>query len=95
VPGPPLSVRATAETAAAAVAWSPPVASGVAKTLLYMATASPGGFSCSTSATVVSAAGRSCQIAGLTTGVTYTVTVTATNTFGTSLPSKSATVTPN
>jgi hypothetical protein len=93
VPGPPTAVHAAAETSAAAVAWGAPAASGVAKVALFMATASPGGYSCSTATTVVSAAGHTCQIAGLTSGVTYTITVTATNAFGTSVPSKPTTVT--
>ncbi len=95
VPGPPLSVRASAAAASAAVAWGPPKASGVAAVMAYMATASPGGFSCSTTRTILGAPSRTCQIPGLTPGTTYEVTVTATNAFGTGVPSKAATVTSN
>ena len=94
VPGPPLSAHATPAKASAIMSWAPPVPSGVTKVTSYMATASPGGFSCSASLTIISNVGRTCQIAGLTSGTLYTVTVTATNSFGTSVPSKPATVTP-
>ncbi len=93
VPGPPLTVHAIADTAAALVTWAPPKASGVTKVTTYTATASPGGFSCSSSSTVISGLGRACEISGLTSGTSYSVTVTATNSFGTGVPSKAAAVT--
>lgn len=89
VPGPPLSVHATAGTASANVSWAPPKASGVTHVTGYMATAT-GGFSCSTTGT---SPARHCVIPGLTTGTKYTITVTATNAYGTGNPSKAATVT--
>ena len=95
VPGAPHMVHATAGKAVASIAWAPPTASGVSKITGYMATASPGGFSCSTAATLITKAGRSCQIAGLSSGTAYSVTVTATNAFGTGAPSKPAAVTPS
>jgi Fibronectin type III domain len=95
VPGPPLNVHTTAGTAMATVSWAPPKASGVANVTGYHVTASPGGYSCSTAATLLIKAARTCAIAGLTSGTTYSVTVTATNASGTGLPSKSATVTPS
>lgn len=92
VPGAPLSIHATAGTASATIRWATPRASGVSHVTSYMATAQPGGFSCSTTGT---SPARTCIISGLTTGTKYAVTVTATNAYGTGSPSKSATVTPN
>ena len=95
VPGPPLSVRTSPAPAAASVTWGPPKASGVTDVTAYMATASPGGFSCSTVKTIISAPSRTCQIPGLTPGTTYVVTVTATNAYGTGPPSRAASVRPS
>jgi hypothetical protein len=92
VPVAPHSVRATPGPASVTVSWARPTASGVSHVTSYMATANPGGFSCSTSG---SKPARTCLIAGLTSGAKYTVTVTATNPYGTGSPSKPATVTPN
>ncbi len=88
VPGPPLSVRATAGVASVAVSWSPPKASGVAGITAYMATADPGGYSCSTAKTALASPTRTCQIPGLSPGASYVITVTATNAEGTGPPSK-------
>jgi hypothetical protein len=77
------------------VTWGPPKASGVTGVTSYMATASPGGFSCSTVETILSAPARTCAIPGLTPGSTYEVTVTATNAFGTGAPSRAVAVTPS
>lgn len=95
VPGAPLSAHGVADVAAATITWAPPKASGVSKVLGYTATASPGGFSCSTSRTALSNPARTCEIAGLTTGVTYSITVTATNAFGNGVPSAPTSVNPN
>ncbi|HEV3213266.1 MAG TPA: fibronectin type III domain-containing protein [Acidimicrobiales bacterium] len=95
VPGPPQSVRATSGKAKVAVSWAAPKPSSVAKVTGYTATAAPGGFSCSTASTLLTKAGHSCQIAGLTSGAAYTVTVSATNAYGTGTPSKAASVTPS
>ena len=95
VPSAPNSIHATAGTAKATISWAPPKASGVTHVTSYMATANPGGFSCSTTSSALAKAARTCDISGLTTGTKYTVTVTATNAYGTGAPSKSTTVTPN
>lgn len=89
-PGAPKSVHATAGIASATIKWAPPKASGVTHVTSYTATAQPGGFSCSTTGT---SPARTCVIAGLTPGTKYTVTVTATNAYGTGAPSKPAKVT--
>jgi hypothetical protein len=95
VPSAPLMVHTTAGTAMATIAWNPPKASGVANVTTYIATASPGGFSCTSTGTLLTPPARTCQIPGLTSGTTYTVTVTAANAYGASSPSKPATVTPS
>lgn len=95
IPGAPLSVHTVAATAAAVVSWAPPKASGVTAVSSYMATASPGGFSCSSQGTLLNAPARTCQIPGLSSGTKYTVTVTATNAYGTGVPSKESSVTVN
>jgi large repetitive protein len=87
VPGAPRNVKVAADAATLSVSWMAPAASNVARITGYMATASPGGFSCSTAGTIISQPGRACEIAGLTPGTTYAVTVTATNAWGTGAPS--------
>ena len=89
-PSAPLAVHAAPGVASAMVSWTAPKTTGGAKVTAYMATASPGGFSCSASGTIVSGPTRSCTIAGLTSGSSYSVTVVATNSFGTGVPSKPA-----
>lgn len=95
VQGPPKSVHANAEKAKATISWSPPTPRGVSKVTGYSATTSPGGFSCSTAATLITQAARSCEIAGLAHGATYSVTVTALNAYGSGIPSKAVSVTPS
>jgi len=87
VPGPPRIYHLMPSPSTLTVSWTPPLASGVARITSYMATTSPGGFSCSTTGTILSRPGRTCVIAGLTPGTTYAVTVSATNAYGTGLPS--------
>jgi hypothetical protein len=62
------------------VSWIAPEFDGGAKVSFYTATAQPGDFSCVTSSTT-------CVIKGLTQGVDYSVTVTASNVVGTSVDS--------
>lgn len=90
IPGPPLSVHATAVKGGTAnVKWAKPLASGVSAITGYTATAMPGtGLTCTTTA-----GGRTCTISGLTKGTAYTITVTATNKYGTGPASKPATIT--
>ena len=95
VPGRPLSVHPSAGVASITVNWAPPVASGVTNVTSYMATANPGGFSCSSTGTVLAAPARTCVISGLTAATKYTITVTATNAYGTGVPSKPVTVSTN
>jgi len=94
VPSPPGNVHATPGLATAVVFWSAPIPTGVARITSYVATASPGGYSCSTSGTIIGTTTRSCVIAGLTPGTTYQVTVVATNVFGAGAPSRQVPVTP-
>lgn len=88
-PNAPTIGSPTPLNAAANVAFTPPSVSGGAPISNYTATSSPGGITGSGSASPV-------RVGGLTNGVSYTFTVTASNAFGTSPPSApSAAVTPN
>jgi hypothetical protein len=87
-PGAPTGVMATPADASAYVSWSPPASDGGSPITGYTATSSPDAMSCTTS-------GTSCPVYGLTNGVPYTFTVTATNGVGTGAASSpSNTVTP-
>ena len=80
VPVAPTGATAAAADASALVSWTAPSNGGSAITS-YMVISSPGSQTCGTSG------GTSCTVAGLTNGVSYTFTVTASNGVGTSLPS--------
>ena len=87
-PGAPTSASAIAGDAQATLSWSAPASDGGAAIISYTAIASPGGATCTTSST-------SCTITGLANGTSYTFTVKATNSAGTSAASSaSASVTP-
>ena len=88
VPGVPTSVIATPGSHYATVSWSAPSVTGGAPITNYVVTSSPGSFNCSSSSTT-------CTVTGLTNGVGYTFTVTATNAVGDSASSaSSAPITP-
>jgi hypothetical protein len=88
-PGQPTAVTATAGNGSATVTWAPPVSNGGAAISSYTVTAAPGGQIATT--TVATSA----SVTGLSNGTSYTFTVTATNTAGTSAESTpSAAVTP-
>lgn len=80
-PGPPTSVTATLQSGAAAidVAWSAPTELGTPATQFYVATATPGGATCSTE---FSPGAMSCTISGLTAGTDYSISVKASNAQG-------------
>jgi len=93
VPGPPTSVTAQAGQNSATVSWTPPTDNGGSAVTSYTATASPGGQSCTD--TVATPETDTCTVTGLTGGTSYTFTVTATNSVGSSAPSTaSSPVTP-
>ena len=87
VPQPPTSVAVSVNATNATVSWMPPINTGSSPIASYTATASPGGLSCTTTTT-------SCTIAGLANNVRYTITVTATNSAGTSDPSAPVSIGP-
>lgn len=90
----PTAVHAVAGVASATVSWAAPKASLAGKPLGFTATASPGGFSCSTARTALSNPARTCEIAGLAPGTSYTVTVVASDAYGAGSPSAAVGVTP-
>src|SRR6185312_3317669 len=75
-PGAPTGVTATAGNGQLSVSWTAPAqtAGGIAS---YLATANPGGKTCST------AIGTACVITGLSNGQAYTVSVVAVGAGGT------------
>ena len=88
-PGPPTNVTATRGNAEATVAFTPPASSGTGSISSYTVTSNPGGFTMMGGASPL-------IVPGLTNGVAYTFTVTATSAaFGTGDPSSpSNSVTP-
>ena len=82
-PSAPTAVSARAGNKQAKISWSSSGQAGVT----YVARATPGNASCTTTTTT-------CTISGLTNGKTYAVTVTVTNSAGSSDPSTSVSVTP-
>jgi hypothetical protein len=88
-PSPPENVTAFAGYQSATVAWSAPASTGGAPVSRYTITTRPGHV-----VTTVPGDEGKAIVAGLTDGVRYALTVTATNTAGTSRTSAAARVTP-
>jgi len=91
VPSPPQGVYAVAANGQVTVTWAAPVDNGGSPVTGYVASATPGSHSCSTDGYTYS-----CVITGLTNATSYLISVTATNTAGSSLPATAnpATITP-
>ena len=88
-PGAPTGVAAVAGNGQANVSWAAPASDGGAPITSYAVNSSPAGASCQTDGSL------SCAVTGLSNGVSYSFTVTATNSAGTSDRSQSSnTVTP-
>lgn len=87
-PGAPQNVRAEASLGSAVVSWEPPGnVAGSGGNFTYSVESVPSGSQCETSE-------RSCRIEGLADGTGYTFLVRASNTYGTSNPGVSPSVTP-
>ena len=82
MPGPPTNVIATAGNGEATVSFNPPRSDGGSPIVRYTVISHPGN---------IIASGRQSPITvkGLTNGITYTFTVTASNSFGARLGSES------
>src|SRR5207249_4098125 len=78
---PPTGATATAGAASATVGWTAPADPGTSAISGYTVTSAPGGFTASTAGTTTT------TVNGLTPGVSYTFTVTATNGAGTGIAS--------
>ena len=83
VSGAPTIGTATAGNAQATVSFTAPASNGGSAITSYTATSSPGGVTGTGTASPIT-------VTGLTNGTTYTFTVTATNSVGTSLPSSAS-----
>lgn len=89
VPDPPTSILAVYGNAKATISWQPPADTGGLAIEGFTVTSSPAGRSCEASAT-----DRGCEITGLTNGVSYTFSVVAKNSRGSSPAATSSAVTP-
>jgi hypothetical protein len=88
-PSAPRNVRGSAGDQSAALYWEAPLDNGSRTITSYVATSSPGSKTCSSTGALT------CTVRGLTNGVAYTFSITATNSIGTSSASvASAPVTP-
>src|SRR3984885_15294060 len=89
-PGAPTDVSGVSGNASVKVSWKGPASDGGSPITGYTVTAVPGGETASSGGSV-----KTAKVAGLTNGIAYRFTVTATNASGTSAPSaSSAPVTP-
>src|SRR2546428_12514202 len=84
-PSPPLQVVAAAGDGVAAASWSTPAWTGGSAITSYSVAVAPGGAVATVEGNVTQA-----LVGGLSNGVTYTFTVSATNALGTSVPSPSS-----
>jgi fibronectin type 3 domain-containing protein len=87
IPGAPSLISAAGGDTSVALSWAAPTTDGGSPITGYVATATPGGATCS-------ASGLGCTIGGLTNGTSYSLTVRATNLVGTGPASNALSATP-
>ena len=92
VPGAPTNPSAMLGNAQATVSWSPPATSGPSRVLTYTVTATPPS---SSGPVTVPGNTLTATVPGLTNGVSYTFSITATNSFGTGPAATTSAITPN
>jgi hypothetical protein len=88
VPGAPVIAAAIPGDSLAVIVFSPPASNGGAPVTSYAATCNPGAIAASRSASPIT-------VGGLSNGITYSCSVTATNSAGTGVASATASVTPS
>ena len=86
-PGQPTGLTASPGMGQVSLSWKAPVTTGASAITSYTVTASPGGRTCTTASTT-------CTVTGLTGGMAYSFSVTATNTQGTGPASDAVSATP-